>query len=105
MPTGPWLRAGDMAVCPLMDGPKPHGGGPITPAACVPTVLVAGVPAAVASGAPGGIACISPAPNGIATGSATVLVGGFPAARLGDQSLHGQPIVPGPGAATVIVGG
>ena len=27
MPTGPALRTGDTAVCPLTDGPKPHGGG------------------------------------------------------------------------------
>lgn len=105
MPTGPWLRAGDSALCPMFDGPKPHVGGAITPAACVMTVLVGGQPAAVANAMPGGIVCVSPAPNGIAMGSLTVLVGGFPAARLGDQSMHGTPIAPGPGALTVIVGG
>src|SRR4051794_24875621 len=31
---------GDTALCPLSDGPKPHGGGPITPVATVPTVLI-----------------------------------------------------------------
>ena len=71
MPTGPALRAGDTVLCPLMDGPKPHVGGPITPAASVPTVLI----------------------------------GGFPAARLGDLSMHGTPIAPGPGCPTVIIGG
>ena len=30
----------------------------------------------------------------------TVLIGGFPAARLGDQSMHGTPIAPGPGCPT-----
>ncbi|TNU73106.1 type VI secretion protein [Miniimonas arenae] len=104
MPTGPWLRAGDVALCPLTTGPVPHVGGPITPAGCVPTVLVMGMPAAVANAMPGSIPCVGP-PNGIAMGSLTVLVGGFPAARLGDQSMHGTPIAPGPGAATVIVGG
>ncbi|MRG59581.1 type VI secretion protein [Agromyces sp. CFH 90414] len=104
MPTGPALRAGDMAVCPLADGPKPHVGGPITPAAAVPTVLIVGMPAAVANNIPGGIVCVGP-PNGIAQGSATVLIGGFPAARLADLSMHGSPIVPGPGAPTVIIGG
>jgi uncharacterized Zn-binding protein involved in type VI secretion len=104
MPTGPALRAGDMAVCPLSDGPKPHVGGPITPATCVMTVLIGGRPAAVA-GSPGGIPCVSPAPNGIAMGSATVLLGGRPAARLGDQSMHGSPVAPGPGCPTVIIGG
>jgi len=105
MPTGPALRAGDTVVCGLFDGPKPHVGGPITPAAAVMTVLIANMPAAVANAMPGGIVCVSPAPNGIAQGSMAVLIGGFPAARVGDLSMHGQPIVPGPGAPTVIIGG
>jgi uncharacterized Zn-binding protein involved in type VI secretion len=63
------------------------------------------MPAAVANSIPGGIVCVSPAPNGIAMGSTTVMIGGFPAARLADLSLHGTPIAPGPGAPTVIVGG
>ncbi len=105
MPTGPALRAGDVALCPMFDGPKPHVGGPITPAAAVPTVLIGGMPAAVANAAPGGIVCVSPAPNGISVGSSTVLIGGFPAARLGDLSMHGVPITPGPGMPTVIIGG
>ena len=105
MPPGPALRAGDMCVCPLFDGPKPHVGGPITPAATVPTVLIGSMPAAVANNIPGGIVCVSPAPNGIATGSATVMIGNFPAARLSDMSMHGTPIAPGPGFPTVIIGG
>jgi uncharacterized Zn-binding protein involved in type VI secretion len=105
MPTGPALRAGDTALCPLFDGPKPHGGGPVTPAAAVVTVLIGGMPAAVANSMPGGIVCVSPAPNGIAVGSLTVMIGGFPAARVGDLSLHGTPIAPGPGCPTVIIGG
>ena len=67
--------------------------------------LGGGMPAAVANSIPGGIPCVSPAPNGIAMGSVTVLIGGFPAARLSDMSMHGTPIVPGPGCPTVIVGG
>ena len=78
MPTGPALRAGDVALCALVDGVTPHVGGPITPAAAVPTVLIGGMPAAVANAVPGGIVCASPAPNGIAQGSMTVLIGGFP---------------------------
>jgi len=105
MPTGPALRVGDSALCPMMDGPKPHVGGVITPAAGVLTVLIGGQPAAVANAAPGGIVCVSPAPNGIAMGSATVLIGGFPAARLADTSMHGVPIAPGPGCPVVIIGG
>jgi len=92
-------------MCPLSDGPKPHVGGPITPAASVPTVMIGQLPAAVANNVPGGIVCVSPAPNGIAQGSATVMIGGFPAARLNDMTMHGAPIVPGPGCPTVIIGG
>ena len=36
-------------------------------------------------------ACASPAPNGIAVGSTTVLIGVFPAARLADLTMHGTP--------------
>ena len=96
MPTGPALRAGDMALCPLMDGPKPHVGGPITPAAAVPTVSIGGMPAAVANTIPGGIACVSPAPNGIAMGSVTVMIGGFPSARLGDVRMTAPRSRPAP---------
>ncbi len=105
MPTGPALRAGDSALCPLTDGPKPHVGGVITPLATVPTVFIGGAPAAVANNVPGGIPCVSPAPNGIAQGSLTVRIGGFGAARVGDLSMHGTPIGPGPGCPTVIIGG
>jgi uncharacterized Zn-binding protein involved in type VI secretion len=105
MPPGPALRAGDTALCPLADGPKPHVGGPITPSAAVATVLIGGAPAAVANNLPGGIVCASPVPNGIAQGSTTVRIGGFPAARVADLSLHGAPITPGPGCPTVIIGG
>jgi uncharacterized Zn-binding protein involved in type VI secretion len=105
MPTGPALRAGDAALCPLSDGPKPHVGGAITPLATVPTVIVGGAPAAVANNVLGGIPCVSPAPNGIAQGSLTVLIGGFGAALVGDLSMHGTPIGPGPGCPTVIIGG
>jgi hypothetical protein len=38
-------------------------------------------------------------------GSLTVSIGGMPAARLADLSMHGMPIVPGPGCPTVIIGG
>lgn len=104
MPT-PALRAGDSVLCALSDGPKPHVGGVITPAAAVTTVLIGGQPAAVANGMPGGVPCVSPAPNGLAKGSTSVLIGGFPAFRLGDQTLHGQPAGPGPGCPTVLIGG
>lgn len=100
----PALRATDTVLCALTDGPKPHGGGVITPAACVATVLIGGMPAAVANNVPGGVPCVSPVPNGLAQGSLTVLIGGFPAARLGDLTMHGQPAGPGPGCPTVLIG-
>lgn len=105
MPTGPALRVGDSALCSLSDGPKPHVGGLVTPAAGVATVFIGGQPAAVANAMPGGIVCASPAANGIAAGSTSVLIGGFPAARVGDKSIHGTPIGPGPGCPTVLIGG
>jgi uncharacterized Zn-binding protein involved in type VI secretion len=30
---------------------------------------------------------------------------GQPAARIGDQTSHGTPLAPGPGSATVLIGG
>lgn len=30
---------------------------------------------------------------------------GQPAARVGDQTVHGTPLVPGPGSANVLIGG
>lgn len=104
MVAGPALRLGDLVLCTLTDGPKPHGGGPITPVATVANVLIGGMPAAVANNFPGGVVCVSPAPNGIASGSATVLISGFPAARPGDMTLHGLPIPPGPACLTVLIG-
>ena len=66
-------------------------------------MLIGNMPALVA-GRPGTVPCVGP-PNGIAMGSMTVLIGGSPAARLADQTMHGSPAVPGPGCLTVIIGG
>ncbi len=41
-------------------------------------------------------------PDSIVSGSATVLIGGKPAARLGDSTAHGGAIVAG--LATVLIG-
>jgi len=93
-------RVGDMHTCPLSDGPKPHGGGPIIPLpGLVPTVFIGGLPAAV-QGFPA--TCVGP-PDAIARGSSTVLIGGLPAARVGDQTAHGGMITLG--YPTVIIGG
>lgn len=42
-------------------------------------------------------------PDAIVKGSATVLIGGMPAARMGDQTAHGGSIVLG--ALNVMIGG
>lgn len=42
--------------------------------------------------------------DAILKGSATVLIGGLPAARVGDPSAAGGAIMP-PGAVTVLIGG
>lgn len=52
----PAWRVGDSHVCPLSDGPKPHGGGAVS------------------------------------VGSATVMIGGQPAARQGDAVLEAGPL-------------
>jgi uncharacterized Zn-binding protein involved in type VI secretion len=46
--------------------------------------------------------CTGP-PDTIVKGSATVLIGGKPAARMGDSTAHGGSIVLG--CMTVIIGG
>jgi len=90
MPGPPAARITDMHV--------PHIGGPILPPGC-PTVLIGKLPAAVV----GGMAtCIGP-PDAIVKGSATVLAGGMPLARIGDTCGHGGSIVIG--CFTVLVGG
>lgn len=96
----PAVRIGvDQHVCPMMNGPVPHVGGPIIGPG-VPTVLIGGVPAATMGD---NCTCVGP-PATIIKGSVTVLIGGKPAARLGDQTAHGGTIV-GPGLPTVLIGG
>jgi uncharacterized Zn-binding protein involved in type VI secretion len=86
----PAARVTDMHTCPMVDGVKPHVGGPITgPGA--PTVLIGGMPAARV----GDMAtCVGP-PDAIVQGSPRVFIGGMPAARMGDMTAHGGVIVSG----------
>jgi uncharacterized Zn-binding protein involved in type VI secretion len=86
----PAARITDMHTCPMFDGPKPHVGGPILPPG-VPTVLIGGLPAAVVGGM---CTCVGP-PDAIVKGSMKVMIGGRPAARMGDQTAHGGVIVAG----------
>lgn len=91
-------RNTDMHVCPMMDGQKPHVGGPIMPGANT-TVLIGGIPAAVATD---NCVCVGPT-DSIMMGSSTVLIAGKPAARMGDSTVHGGKIIMG--CPTVIIGG
>jgi uncharacterized Zn-binding protein involved in type VI secretion len=66
----PAARVGDMHVCPMVDGIKPHVGGPVMPPGS-PTVLIGGMPAARL----GDMAqCVGP-PDTIILGCPTVLIG------------------------------
>ena len=94
----PAARLTDMHVCPMLTGPVPHVGGPITGPG-VPTVLIGGMPAAVVGDM---LVCTGP-PDVIVKGSATVLIGGKPAARMGDSTAHGGSVVAG--LPTVMIGG
>ena len=90
-----------MHTCPMQTPgtpPVPHVGGPIVGPG-VPTVLITQMPAAVMGDM---CTCVGP-PDTIVKGSATVMIGGKPAARLGDTTAHGGTIVLG--APTVIIGG
>ena len=94
----PQARITDMHVCPMVTVLVPHVGGPILPPG-VPTVLVCGLPAATMTSM---CVCVGP-PDVIIKGSATVLIGKKPAARMLDNTAHGGMIVLG--APTVLVGG
>jgi uncharacterized Zn-binding protein involved in type VI secretion len=93
----PAARITDMHTCPMFDGPKPHGGGPIS-GPCVPNVIIGGLPAAVVGDL---CVCVGP-PDSIIMGSSSVLIGGRPAARMGDSCAHGGLIVAG--CPTVLIG-
>jgi len=97
----PAARITDMHTCPMQTPaipPIPHVGGPII-GPCVPTVLICKLPAAVVGD---NCMCVGP-PDTIIKGSATVLISGKPAARIGDTTAHGGSIVVG--CPTVIIGG
>jgi uncharacterized Zn-binding protein involved in type VI secretion len=89
-------RIGDGHTCPKRE-PEPHVGGPIFTGCS--TVTIERLAAARA----GDSANCSCATDVIAEGAATVWIGGMPAARLGERSVHGGRIVGG--AKTVFIGG
>ena len=97
----PAARLTDFHTCPEMTPglpPIPHVGGPITgPGAA--TVLIGSLLAACVGDM---CVCVGP-PDTIAAGSATVRIGGRPAARMGDSTAHGGTIAIG--LPTVMIGG
>ncbi len=64
-----WRATSDTHVCPLFDGPKPHVGGVVTLASL--TVVIGGMPAA----RQGDMVVEAGAPNSIALGAPTVMIG------------------------------
>lgn len=97
----PAARLTDMHVCPMQTPaipPVPHVGGPVLGPG-VATVLIAKLPAAVLGD---NAVCVGP-PDTIVQGSVSVMIGGKPAARLGDSTAHGGSIAVG--CPTVLIGG
>lgn len=98
----PAARITDMHTCPMQTpafpSPIPHVGGPVVGPG-VPNVLIGKMPAAVVGDM---CVCAGP-PDTIVKGSATVMIGGKPAARMGDSTAHGGSIVIG--CPTVMIGG
>ena len=64
-----WRATSDSHVCPLSDGPKPHGGGVVAVGSM--TVMVGGLPAA----RQGDMVVEAGPPNAIAGGAPTVMIG------------------------------
>ena len=83
-------RLTDMHTCPMMNGPVPHVGGPIT-GPCSPKVLIGNLPAACVGDL---LTCVGP-PDPILNGSPKVLIANRMAARMGDPTAHGGVIVAG----------
>src|SRR5687768_1442812 len=95
----PAARITDMHVCPMQTPavvPIPHVGGPLT-AAC-PNVMICMTPASRVSHL---LVCVGP-PDLLAMGSFTVLIGGLPAARIGDMPAHAGALTVG--CPTVMIG-
>ncbi len=86
-----------MHACPMVTGTVPHVGGPILPP-CAVTVITGGLPQARVGDK---LTCVGP-PDVIVKGSATVIVCGLAAARMGDSTAHGGKIVIG--FPTVLIG-
>jgi uncharacterized Zn-binding protein involved in type VI secretion len=71
-------------------------------------IIPPGCPTVIIGGLPaacvGDMLICTGPPDSIIMGSTTVMIGGKPAARVGDSCAHGGTIIP-PGCPTVIIGG
>jgi len=97
----PAARITDLHTCPMITPgipPIPHVGGPILPPGGI-NVLIGGLPAAIVGTM---CVCVGP-PDTLIKGSATVLICGMPAVRMGDITAHGGTVVMG--FPTVLIGG
>lgn len=97
----PAARLTDLHTCPMCTPglpPVPHVGGPIVGPG-VPTVLISSLPASVVGDT---AVCVGP-PDTLIHGSATVLIGGKSAVRMGDPTAHGGSVAVG--SFTVVIGG
>ena len=97
----PAARLTDFHQCPMVTPglpPIPHVGGPVI-GPVSPTVLIGKLPAATLGSM---LVCVGP-PDAVVKGSATVMINGKPAARMGDNTAHGGTIMIG--CVNVIIGG
>lgn len=76
---------------------------PATLGAPVP-IIPPGAPTTLIGGLPAARLGDTCGADAIVKGSATVLIGGLPAARVGDLTASGGAVIP-PGAPTVLIGG
>ncbi|MEL6264897.1 MAG: PAAR domain-containing protein [Pseudomonadota bacterium] len=96
--TLPAAQVTNTVVCPAVTGVVPHVGIMVVLGEF--TVLAAKMPASRLGDM---TTCVGP-PGTILKGSATVLTGKKPQARILDNAAHGGMVI-GPGAVTVLVGG
>ena len=90
-------RLTDSHICPMVDGVKPHGGGPII-VPCSKDVIIGYQNAARVTDP---CTCVGP-PDAMATGTQTVLINYLQAARLMDTTVHGGVITSG--CFSVVIG-
>jgi uncharacterized Zn-binding protein involved in type VI secretion len=95
----PAARVGDMHTCPLSDGNHAARRRRGDARLGIVTVLIGGSAGATVGNQ---CTCVSPAPDVIQQGSATVKIGGQNAARQGDATAHGGII--SSGFANVLIG-